>query len=98
MQDVILGDDSDLQISNGDFDISDSDAQNIDLILLSSPSEWADYRVGFQIQRYLNASASESERFVRELTIQLEDIEGMKVNKIDVSQGFNNTVIDAEYE
>lgn len=87
----------DLDLKNGDFVIGNSDAQNIEQILLSSPSEWADARVGFQMQRYLNASPSQSERFVRELSIQLEDLEGMKVNKIDVSEGFNNAVIDAEY-
>jgi hypothetical protein len=49
------------------------------------------------MQRWLNASQSDSERFVRELSVQLEDLEGMKVNKIDVSEGFENATIDAEY-
>ncbi|TAG56648.1 MAG: hypothetical protein EAZ27_04455 [Cytophagales bacterium] len=87
----------DLEIENGDFVIGNSDAQNIEQILLSSPSEWSEPKIGFQMQRYLNASPSQSERFVRELSIQLEDLEGMKINKIDISQGFNNAIIDAEY-
>jgi hypothetical protein len=54
-KDIILDNNFDLMISNGDFYISNSDQQNIELILLSYPGQWKQFPLlGAAIQGDIN--------------------------------------------
>ncbi len=97
MKDILLDANFDLSIKDGDFEIGESTAQNIEQILWASPGEFPDPKIGVQIIRYINASQAEKDRLERELNVQLRDLEGMKINSIDTSQGIEKLFIDAQY-
>jgi hypothetical protein len=97
MTDILVDDNFDIKCDNGDFVTGNSDAQNIELILLTAPGDWADARVGMNISRFINAPLSEEDRFVRLINEQIGTLEGMKINKLDVSNGFGNVELDAVY-
>lgn len=98
MYDLLLGNNFDLQMKDGDFVMGESTAQNIEQILLSAPGEFPDAKIGVQIVKYINASQSQQDNLTRELNVQLGDLEAMKINKIDMSEGIEKILIDAEYK
>ena len=54
-QDILLDDNNDYMIIDGDFFIENSDQQNIQLILLSTPGSWKQYPlVGASIKGDIN--------------------------------------------
>ena len=93
VKDIILNDENDLQFSNGDFVINDSDQQHVLLILNTNQGSWKQYPlVGVGIRKYLNSSG-QSQVLRRSIAVQLE-ADGYNVNDVIVQ---NNDVysIDA---
>jgi hypothetical protein len=69
--DIILDDELDLQIENGDFVIAASDMQHVDHILRAHKGEYKDHpQVGIGISKYLKTTGKELE-LKREIRIQL---------------------------
>ena len=98
VHDILIDEDGEDITENGDFKIGESTNQHTEEILISSPGEWKRTpALGFNIRRFINAPASERNRFERELQVQLE-LDGQEVNDIDLSGGFENIVIDSNYE
>jgi len=83
VKDIILDDDLDLKIVNGDFVINESDQQSIELILNSFPGAWKEFPTcGIGIKQY-QASSGQSLNLKRNISVQLE-ADGFKVNGVNV--------------
>jgi hypothetical protein len=92
-KDIITDNDSDLNISNGDLLISESDSQHIDHILTANKGHFKQNPlIGAGIIEFINNSASEQEIRQR-IKLQLES-DGFSVRQIKISSG--NIEIDAE--
>ncbi len=64
-KDLLLDDDFDLLISNGDLVVGESDTQHKQLILMSAPGEWRQHPLlGCNLKLWLNAPL-DSERIVK---------------------------------
>lgn len=84
MNDIVLDQNKDLAIVNGDFDISTSDAQNQLLIILSEKGEFKEFpEVGIAIQTMLNDE--EYQEIILEIKKQLE-YDGMSINDIEFTE------------
>ena len=95
--DILLEQNGDMMIKNGDFVVDYSDDQHIDLILRSNPGEIKDYPLlGLGIANYLNSPISQRIKQVvkRDLRIQLQS-DNAKNIKIDFS---NQLKVKANYE
>lgn len=93
MKDFLLDSNNDIEVSNGDFVISDSDQQHIEAILLDHKGEYKEFPLlGFGIRNYLKSNVSEI-AFKRDLKIALEYDNYVKA-KIDLSEGFENLKIE----
>ncbi len=97
VKDITLDDTLDLLIDNGDFKISDSDMQHIQLICITDLGHWKQFPLlGVGIEKYI-ASSAQTDALKRSINIQLA-ADGYKVNDILV-QGTNENFtysIDAE--
>lgn len=84
MKDFILDQNSDLAIINGDFVVSDSQEQSVELLLISKPGEWKEFpQVGCDIQNALNGTIS---RFLeRNVRVQLE-ADGFTIEKLEITK------------
>lgn len=94
MKDILLRSDFDLDIVNGDIAVGDSQVQQPQLLLNTSPGEWPNApTTGIGIARYVESAdqASLARRIQTELTA-----DGMRVNKININN--SNIHIDAAYE
>ena len=61
-KDILLDDNNDLKIINGDFDYGDSEIQEVGLILQSTQSEWKmTPTLGPNMYRFIKSKASKSE-------------------------------------
>ncbi len=73
MNDLLLDENYDLLIKDGDFVIDDSSQQDIDLIIQSIKTEWKQHpEIGFGISDYLKKTTSDLNRFKRDLKVALE--------------------------
>lgn len=93
-QDILLNDEFELRIENGDFVIGESTLQHQNLLLLCDKGEFKQHpRAGVGIYRYLEDHSGED--LAREIKYQFT-MDGMKVESI----GFNGSNLDikAEYE
>lgn len=86
-KDILLSDDNDLQIQNGDFLIGLSDVQHVDHIVTAQLGEYKEFpNVGFGVQTYLKTKTREV-RFKRDLRVQL-NYDGYDNPEIDLKEGF----------
>ena len=61
-KDILLDDNNDLKIINGDFDYGDSEIQEVGLILQSTQCEWKmTPTLGPNLYRFIKSKASKSE-------------------------------------
>ena len=94
MRDIMLDENNDLKIVNGDFLIGESTNQNVELLFKTSPGEWKEHiETGIAIQRSNNGNL---DRFLdRTIRVQMEadgyNIEKLVINELGVS-------IDGQYE
>ena len=94
MRDIMLDENNDLRIVNGDFLIGESTNQNVELLFKTSPGEWKEHiETGIAIQRSNNGNL---DRFLdRTIRVQMEadgyNIEKLVINELGVS-------IDGQYE
>ena len=84
MQDLVLDENYDLVIENGDFKISDSQSQSVELLLLSKPGEWKQHpEAGCDIVKAKNGVI---DRFLdREIRLQLE-ADGFRIEKMKLTE------------
>ncbi|MEO6901543.1 MAG: oxidase [Bacteroidia bacterium] len=72
VKDIILDDDNDLEIQNGDFVISLSDQQHVVLILNTTVGEWKlSPLTGVGIQKYISSSGQQ-QTLKRSIEVQLQ--------------------------
>jgi len=82
VKDIIL-EDYDLVIENGDFKVSSSDNQHIELICITDLGHWKEYPlVGVGIQKYI-ASSGQTESLKRTINVQLS-ADGYNVSQVEV--------------
>lgn len=92
MNDVLLKN-NDLSIADGDFEVGQSDQQNIELIVESMPGEFKQFpMLGFGAVKYLKGDFDAND-FKRDLKIQFEYDNYNNVN-IDFSEDFKTLKID----
>lgn len=93
VQDILLNNDNDLIIVDGDFKIEDSIEQNQKCIILAASGDYKQKpTMGVNIFNFLNDERPED--MLREIRLQLAD-DGMKVNKMN---SINNKIeIDAYF-
>lgn len=84
MKDLLLDENGDLKIVNGDFVIGDASEQSVEQLLISKPGEWKEFpQVGCNIQKSRNGKI---DRFLeRNIRVQLES-DGFKVGKLNVTE------------
>jgi hypothetical protein len=70
--DILLTEDYDLQIENGDFAVGKADQQNVQIIFLAHPGEVKEWpMLGFGASKYLKSRVTQA-KFYRDLKLQLE--------------------------
>lgn len=85
VKDITL-DDNDLMIINGDFDVSYSDQQHIELLMITYLGGWKEFPlVGVGLTNYINSSGSEL-IIRRNMIVQLES-DSYQVNQISILPG-----------
>ena len=92
MKDVLVSD-FDLVISNGDFEVDNSQAQSVEILLISSQGEWKEYpEAGADI---ISAKNGMIDRFMdRKIRVQLE-ADGFKIQELNINEkGIN---LNGEY-
>ncbi|MBU7577074.1 MAG: hypothetical protein KAF40_03340 [Flavihumibacter sp.] len=93
MEDILLDEDFDLLIQNGDLVIGPSSEQHQQLLLLSNKGDWRQFpMVGVGIREYLKDEDENS--MVGEIKEQFE-MDGMQVKDIRIANG--QIGIDAYY-
>lgn len=71
MKDILLTEDNDLKIINGDFDVGESEMQEVGLILQSTQGEWKESPLlGPNLFRFIKAKTNKAE-IEREITLHL---------------------------
>lgn len=71
MKDFLLDDNNDLKIINGDFDIGESEMQEVGLILQSTQGEWKEFPLlGPNLFRFIKAKTNKAE-IEREVSLHL---------------------------
>lgn len=98
LKDIILdeNDGYDLSIKNGDFEVSESDAQHQILIINTWLGSWKQYPLqGVGILNYLKSSG-QADNLKREISVKLIS-DGYKVNSIKINANdLTEYTIDAE--
>lgn len=87
VKDIMLDDNNDLTIRNGDFDVQYSDGQHVKLILLSELGAWRqEPLVGIGIRRMLNIKLSDIDRMLlrKQIAIQLQ-YDGYAVQNVSLT-------------
>lgn len=71
MKDILLTDSNDIKILNGDFDIGESEMQEVGLILQSTQGEWKEFPLlGPNLFRFIKAKTNKAE-IEREVSLHL---------------------------
>ncbi len=95
--DILLEDNGDFKVVNGDFAVDYSDDQHIDLIMRSNPGDIKDHPLlGIGIDKYLNSPLSQGiqQRISRDVRLHLQSD-----NAKNISVSFVDTLkIQATYE
>lgn len=93
-QDILIGDDMDLIIENGDIKLGLSDYQHVNNLMLSNKGEYKQYPIlGIGIQKYQNCIIDKT--IEQEIKLQLE-IDGVKQK--DVKLNDNGIMILVNYD
>jgi hypothetical protein len=94
MRDLLLDENNDLKIINGDFIIGESTNQNVELLFRTSPGEWKEHiETGIAIQRSSNGNL---DRFLdRTIRVQME-ADGYIIKKLVINEF--GVSIDGQYE
>lgn len=97
MEDFKLDNNKDLTFKNGDFNVDDTDQQNIELILLSHKGSFKEFPIlGVGITDYLKSPEIITRlRLENEISNQLE-YDNFKIKEVDVNN-LENIVIDGNY-
>jgi hypothetical protein len=94
MKDILLDENNDLLITNGDLTIGDADKQNQKLILTTHKGEWKEKpEVGAAVQEML--SDDNFSQYIIEAKKQLE-YDGMQVD--DIRLEGDQLIIDGKYK
>lgn len=94
MKDILLDENSDLQIITGDFVSGDSDGQNQELLLSTDKGEWKENpKVGVGLFAFLNDENPNA--LLREIREQFTS-DGMTINELKILPQ-NKIGIDASY-
>lgn len=92
-KDILVDDQNDLVINNGDFLCENSDIQHVDHIITAQPGEYKETpQLGFGVILYLKTHTAET-KFKRDLRVQL-NFDGYENPKIDLTGGFTNLKIE----
>lgn len=92
-KDILVEDNNDLLIENGDFVVGDSDIQHIDHIITAQPGEYKETpQLGFGVINYLKSNATKT-KFKRDLRVQL-NFDGYENPNIDLEDGFKNLKVE----
>lgn len=92
-KDIMLDENYDLLIRNGDFVVDDSEVQEAALIALSEPGDWRQWpTIGFGALRRMKG-VEDKVSFVSGLKLALS-ADGKTPKKIDVSQGVKNFKVE----
>lgn len=97
VKDILLNEQNDLVIKDGDFDVQHSDGQHVKLILLSEPGAWRQSAlVGVGLRKMLNMKMSRGDRMVleKQITQQLQ-YDGYEVKSVGIS---NKKNLSIDYE
>lgn len=95
MTDIVLDDQNDILIENGDFIIGDTDNQNQKLIVIANKGEFKEFpEVGVGIQNML--SDDDPTDVLIEIKRQLE-YDGMQIDDVSLTQD-GKLIIDGKYQ
>jgi hypothetical protein len=84
VKDITIDDDFDLIIEDGDFKVSESDIQHIQLICITDLGHWKQSPLlGVGIEKYI-ASSGQTDALKRAINIQLSS-DGFRVNQVLVT-------------
>ena len=73
MIDVTIGEDFDLSLENGDFLLSESTEQSLQMLTLANKGEWRETpQAGVGIVNYLNSQDTTEQTLRREIQVQLD--------------------------
>ncbi|WP_044213466.1 hypothetical protein [Flammeovirga sp. OC4] len=87
--DILLDEDGDLLIVNGDFVIGESDEQNVRLNIESNKGDWKEFpTAGFGIENYIN-SVQNKTKFSSDLAKALDE-DGYQLEDLNLDQGIEN--------
>lgn len=94
MQDILVNTDYDLNIVNGDFQISESSDQNIEFIFKTNPGDFKEHiTTGIAIQKSKNSNI---DRFLdRTIRVQMK-ADGFKISQLEITE--TGVTIDGNYE
>ncbi len=96
--DIILIDDFDLQVKDGDFVVSEADAQHIQLMALTKPGDWRHIpELGLDAYKFVKGpeSKEQHDKLVKGLKVLLK-LDGYREEKIDLTEGIQKIKITAE--
>jgi len=94
-KDIELNSSLDLNISNGDFVVSESTQQEILLIVNTEVGSWKEFPLcGVGIDKYINSSGQQG-KLKREISIQLEQ-DGLSIDPVSVGSDPTDITIIAE--
>jgi len=94
VKDIILKDDYDLLVENGDFVVDNSDPQHVQLIIITAQGEWKEHvLLGVGIESFINAPSSLQE-LSRLINIQLIS-DNYTVTKLNVISP-TNIMVDGQ--
>lgn len=92
--DILLDEDFDLKIENGDFVIAPSDQQHVQAIFLAHKGEFKKWPLlGFGAAEYLKKSTVSKPEFLRNLKVQL-NYDHYANAEIDINQGIEKLIIE----
>lgn len=95
MKDLLLTEDYDLEIANGDFVIGEADAQNVELLCLTSPGQWKENpTAGIGLVDLLNSEITEG-KVKHRVNVQIR-ADGAKLKSFKIDQ--DDIEIEADYE
>ncbi|GAA4825599.1 hypothetical protein [Algivirga pacifica] len=95
-KDILLNENNELLIVNGDFVVGEADEQNIRLNLVSHKGDWRQHpEAGFGIDRFIKSSEADTNRFKAELQQALRQ-DGYRLKSLDIDEGFEDFNLEFE--
>ena len=96
MTDILLDENFDLRIENGDFVVGESAGQEAKLLLLYAPGNLRpDPLIGVGIKRWLNSAMTGAGKRALDKSVYLEfDADNKSVNTVEYVVGTDNELLD----